>query len=225
MSTILAVDGSTILVRNNIMSNRIKELRDLLGLSQQRLAELANTTNQQIGRLESGSRKLSQDWMERLAPVLGVNPAELLPVGEIAPKIPLVGNVQAGVWKEANGDDPQWISVPIPHEFLKLRAYALRVVGTSMNTIYPEGTILICCHLEELNEQPRPGKRYIIENINPHGEIEQTVKEFQRDETGRPWAWPRSTDPRWQQPVPLDSGRDGHTISVRARVVYALRPE
>lgn len=58
--------------------NRIKELRELAGLSQEALAEKANTSAQQISRLEKSERKLNEDWMRRLAPHLGVRPHELM---------------------------------------------------------------------------------------------------------------------------------------------------
>jgi len=44
----------------------------------QNLAERADTTNQQISRLERGERRLTTDWMERLAGALGCNPAALI---------------------------------------------------------------------------------------------------------------------------------------------------
>lgn len=207
------------------MANRIKELRKKKGWSQQKLAEVVGTSNQQIGYLERAQRSLKQTWMVKLARALDVSPAELLPIETPPLALPLLGTVQAGVWRVPTEDEPEWISLPIPEVYMRLRAFALRVAGTSMNLIFPEGTILICCHMEELNEDPRPGKRYIIEDVDPHGEIETTVKEYQVDDDGRPWAWPRSTDPQWQQPVPLDNGRDGHTITLKARVVFALRPE
>lgn len=61
------------------MPNRIKELRIAKGLSQDALAELANTSQPQIDRLEKGQRNLTQTWMTRIAKALGVRPAELLP--------------------------------------------------------------------------------------------------------------------------------------------------
>jgi len=53
-------------------------IRDARGLTQQDLADLAGTTNQQIGHLEKGKRKLTVDWMNRLAPHLGVPPSALM---------------------------------------------------------------------------------------------------------------------------------------------------
>jgi phage repressor protein C with HTH and peptisase S24 domain len=59
-------------------TNRIAEFRKARGWSQQQLADLAGTTNQQIGHLESGRRRLDTVWMSRIASALGVEPVELI---------------------------------------------------------------------------------------------------------------------------------------------------
>ena len=59
--------------------NRIRELRDRIGLSQGELARLAHTDPSTISKLEKGTRGLDQHWMRRLAPHLGATPADLLP--------------------------------------------------------------------------------------------------------------------------------------------------
>lgn len=60
------------------MENRISQLRRAQGLTLQQLADRVGTTNQQISHLEKGRRKLSIDWMERLAAALACQPFELL---------------------------------------------------------------------------------------------------------------------------------------------------
>lgn len=60
------------------MKNRIKELRRGQGLTLQRLADLIGTTPQQINRLERGDRRLTTEWMERVAGGLSVHPTELI---------------------------------------------------------------------------------------------------------------------------------------------------
>ena len=59
------------------MINNIKLLRKQTGLSQQDLALRMGTTGQQIGHLEAGRRKLTQDWMCRLSVGLGCGLADL----------------------------------------------------------------------------------------------------------------------------------------------------
>ena len=60
------------------MTNRIQALRKQKGLSQQALAKRIGTSGQQVGNLEAGRRKLTQDWMERLAAGLECGPVDLL---------------------------------------------------------------------------------------------------------------------------------------------------
>lgn len=62
----------------DLMKNRIAEIRMARGLTLQEIAERAGTTNQQISHLEKGRRKLSYEWMERLAAVFACHPLELL---------------------------------------------------------------------------------------------------------------------------------------------------
>jgi phage repressor protein C with HTH and peptisase S24 domain len=61
------------------MQNRLKHFRDRAGLSMQALAAAVGTTAPQISKLEKGERRLTVDWMLRLADVFGIEPAELLP--------------------------------------------------------------------------------------------------------------------------------------------------
>jgi transcriptional regulator with XRE-family HTH domain len=42
------------------------------------LAERVGTSFQQIARLETGDRRLAEVWMRKIAPALGVRPADLL---------------------------------------------------------------------------------------------------------------------------------------------------
>lgn len=60
------------------MANRIREWRRRRGLSMQRLAEKIGTSRQQIHKLERGERRLSEDWLRRIAAPLGCLPADLL---------------------------------------------------------------------------------------------------------------------------------------------------
>ena len=60
------------------MKNRIAEIRKLRGLTLQEVAVKAATTNQQVSHLEQGRRKLTYEWMERLAEALSCHPLELL---------------------------------------------------------------------------------------------------------------------------------------------------
>jgi len=60
------------------MENRILELRKSKGLTLAQLADKTGSTAQQIGRLEKGERRLTTDWMEKIAKALEVLPEDLM---------------------------------------------------------------------------------------------------------------------------------------------------
>jgi transcriptional regulator with XRE-family HTH domain len=66
------------------MQNRISILRREKGVSLTALAEAAGTTKAQIQKLERGDRRLSLDWMDRIARALDVKISDLLPADVIA---------------------------------------------------------------------------------------------------------------------------------------------
>lgn len=63
------------------MKNRIKELRSARGITQEKLAELCDTSTPQIQRLESGNRQLNNKWIERISAALNVAPHDLFASG------------------------------------------------------------------------------------------------------------------------------------------------
>lgn len=62
--------------------NRIRELRKLAGLSQQAVADAIHTSKVTVSDLELGKMQLTHEYMRRIAPVLGVTPADLLPLSD-----------------------------------------------------------------------------------------------------------------------------------------------
>jgi DNA-binding XRE family transcriptional regulator len=59
--------------------NRIAQMRNARGMTQQELADLVGAHWITISKLERGITKLTTEWLEKLAPPLGVHPWELLP--------------------------------------------------------------------------------------------------------------------------------------------------
>lgn len=76
----LGEDGTMDSVHSHEMAgapNRIRELRELRKLTQERLADQINTTHTTIGRIETGERGLSDKWVRLISGALGVHPGEL----------------------------------------------------------------------------------------------------------------------------------------------------
>jgi transcriptional regulator with XRE-family HTH domain len=61
-----------------IVANNLKALREARGLSQEAAAEKMGTTRNQLAKLESGARRLSNVWIDRAAEVFGVDAGDIV---------------------------------------------------------------------------------------------------------------------------------------------------
>jgi transcriptional regulator with XRE-family HTH domain len=72
------------------MTSQLREIRKSRGLTLAELAAMCRppTTAVTIGRLETGMRKMTVPWLERLATALDLDPADLLP-GDVSTSVPV----------------------------------------------------------------------------------------------------------------------------------------
>lgn len=154
------------------MANRIKEWRLKRGLSMQALAERAGTSRQQIHKLERGERRLTEDWMRRIAAIVDCSPADLLSPNhdlgsdasglssaehrdsvDLASRRPVSvdRSDQIPVYASAQGGPDGTILAYEPIEFVDRpeplfgvrNAFAMYVVSDSMEPKYSQGALLL----------------------------------------------------------------------------------
>lgn len=89
----------------NPPSNRIAELRKKAGLTQQALAERLDVHWITISKLERGQTRLTIQWMEKIAPILGVSTFDLVPKPKAIATVQLFGRIVPGAELEMFPDD------------------------------------------------------------------------------------------------------------------------
>ena len=218
-------------------SDRLRRAREKAGYSSAKAAaEAMGVPVATYIQHENGSRGFPASRAERYARFFRVAPEWLLygsraadtHPAELGPRLFVKGEVAAGVWKEAWEVDPdEWevftgradVSAPLQKRF------GLRVVGSSMDLIYPPGTILECVEYD-FSEPIPSGKRVIAVRRRLDGSVEATVKELVRDDDGTEWLVPRSSSPAHQ------AFRGGETdspdiarVEIIGIVVASIRPE
>lgn len=150
---------------------------------------------------------------------------------EVKP-INVIGDVQAGVFKTA----VEWpksaqfqVKVPVEAPFDRIDTFGLRVLGPSMDQVFPSGTIIICAQIQDLGRlfEIQSGHYVVVKRRSAAtDELEASVKQFIRDEQGVAWLWPRSNHPEFQTPVrveDLSSSDDNDEVTVWALVVAEYR--
>jgi len=137
--------------------------------------------------------------------------------------ISIVSEVSAGTWREEPDlppDDRETIGIPSIPSIYRAVAFGVRVSGSSMDLVYPSGTILVCVPLFEFHREPRVGDRVIVRRERADL-YETTVKELAAGAAGQVVLVPRSSRPEHQQPLPLDGD---HQV-ILAVVIGSYREE
>jgi transcriptional regulator with XRE-family HTH domain len=82
------MDWSEPQAARRVLARNVRRLREAKGLSQEKLAELADMRQAHVSEIESGLTNLTLDNLQALAVALGVRPMELLNerTGDDAPK-------------------------------------------------------------------------------------------------------------------------------------------
>jgi phage repressor protein C with HTH and peptisase S24 domain len=158
--------------------NRIREWRQKKGWSLQQLAEASDTSRAQIDKLERGERRLTLDWMLRLAKPLDCLPADLLPQlsGSFASTdrlIPVRCAARGGDEQEMFLEDGPIDHRPAPTFVSNVRdAYAIYVVGESMTPMYRPGQLLYVNPHKPLT----PGRGVVITKFSKAVLIKELVR-------------------------------------------------
>lgn len=161
--------------------NRIREWRQNKNWSLQQLAEAADTSRAQIDKLERGERRLTLDWMIRLAKPLECLPADLLPqalpgavnINSRERMIPVRSAARGGDEQEMFLEDGPIDHRPAPGFVANVRdAYAIYVVGESMTPMYRPGQLLYVNPHKPL----MPGRGVVVTKLNRAVLIKELVK-------------------------------------------------
>jgi phage repressor protein C with HTH and peptisase S24 domain len=190
-----------LLVSNLGLRHVLRDLRERLKLSQDEAAAKAGVTGETISRIERGKVDPKPETLNALAPVYGVEAADLLtmlasdrPLATEAARIdvdvstgyrkndiPVIGEGEASPQGELFWDDgkplieaDEWMSRP--HDVTDPRAYAVRVRGDSMVPAFYPGMRLIVSP----NIPVKTGHRVYVEL---HGG-ERLVKVARRQKSG-----------------------------------------
>lgn len=138
----------------NELGAKLRELRDAKGVSRRQMAEDLDVHLQTVLRWEAATRKISIEWLERLAAYFGTTSAELLgEVNGVSP--PAVAQALPVVnwdYKEV-GREPVFATAPDADSVLR----AVLIEEGSMGRVAPPGSVII---FDETDTRPRDGHYY-----------------------------------------------------------------
>jgi transcriptional regulator with XRE-family HTH domain len=144
--------------------NRLRELRQACGLSQQAVAAAAGISGAYYGALERGDKRINADTAARLAGPLRCQAGELLGSGQ-GMSVPLTLAVAAA---EAAGRPPEY-DLPKPHERVQPhrldapeKCFAAEILDDSASVDFPRSTILFARRLPPHDAILATGARVVV---------------------------------------------------------------
>ncbi len=192
--------------------SRLRELRKAKGLSQARLAKLVGASQPDIARLERGGRRLTTDWMRRIAAALEVHPADLLEPEEPWPGrrsdvlravTPGFGPDEVTVYGYAIAGEDDCIDLANrsgigrvlrhPRQHGVAEAFAAYVAGTSMVPRYRPGELVYAIP----GRWPAAGEDCIVELKGGYG----FLKEFRERTAAEIVCWQHHPPGEWRRPL------------------------
>ncbi|WP_426043679.1 LexA family protein [Caulobacter sp. DWR3-1-2] len=210
----------------DFLNGRKKKLdADFLGELAQRLG-YASTDHFKRGQREGAENPAAADLaalkeanvvrLGSATPYTPMTAPVVPPMRDVTRRIPVVGDVEAGVWRETVARDAHdiddYLALDVQgYEQADLKAY--RVSGPSMNRVYVQGRFVVVAHPAQAGL--RSGDHVVIERWRG-SMTEVTLKEFVQEQDGRIALWPRSDHPDFQEPFHLkaqdEADQDGLTI-------------
>lgn len=178
--------------------------------------------------LNAKSKNPRSDTLSKIADALGVPLSEfvdetapaLLPPNElkIVPRyLEVRYRAKAGQWYEMDGDEPppyfDGAVAPKP-KYAAWPQWLEYVDGDSVNLKIQPGQFAHVVDAREMGYAPKTGDWVVVERHRDQGAIrERTIKQVEVRDGGAVLLWPRSTNPKWQEPVKMrDGAREGEDV-------------
>ena len=124
-------------------------------------------------------------------------------------ELPMIGPVQAGAWlalDDTGQEDPAMMPAAHDRRYLQAKQWLREVRGDSMNArnIYP-GDLAHIVELIGSGVNLNTGMIVEVTRSRDGGLLKEiTLKEVDIGERGEVTLWPRSTNPKWKDPIRLD---------------------
>ena len=211
------------------LNQRIFKARSDAKMTQQDLADAVKKTRGAVAQWESGDVRPRQATLEAIAKATK-KPLHWLISGidsfgdPSEPRVGLevVGDVSAGVWKEADFRYERRYEPVATHPDYPGHGQRLyKVVGDSINRIAESGEYLHAVEIHKGGLKPESGDLVIVRRMQ-HGLAEYTAKQLVY-EGGRWLLRPLSFDEKWQADIELE-GDEGTEIEVTDIVIAKWSP-
>ncbi len=204
-------------------TNRLAQVRDHAGMTQQQVAAAIGVTTTGYQNWEYGNTPIKATALRELAKLFGCTTDYLLNISDIkvavpsaARMLPVFGSISAGTPREALTQSDVMHETPerlyLEHE----RAFWLTVSGNSMNRLFPDGSLVLI----DPDEEVRNGD---VAVVFVNGDDATLKRVYFESESVR--LHPESYDPEYRDRVIDASDPDAPEVRVIGKAVSYTAPD
>lgn len=215
---------------------RLRAKREERGLSAGELAQRVGRSESAVRNQENGTNGIPAALARKYAAALGTTAGWILYGDNTPDAVPLpsteelqiIGPIQAGAWlaiDETVQDEPVFFTAVADRRYPHARQWLREVRGDSMNArgIVP-GDLAHIVDVMEAGINLNTGMIVEVTRSRAGGALREiTLKEVEITAEGMR-LWPRSTNPRWKDPVVLDDGAgDDIEVQITGLLLQAIK--
>lgn len=204
-------------------TNRLAQVRDHAGMTQQQVAAAIGVTTTGYQNWEYGNTPIKATALRELAKLFGCTTDYLLNISDIkvavpsaARMLPVFGSISAGTPREALTQSDVMHETPerlyLEHE----RSFWLTVSGNSMNRLFPDGSLVLI----DPDEEVRNGD---VAVVFVNGDDATLKRVYFESESVR--LHPESYDPEYRDRVIDASDPDAPEVRIIGKAVSYTAPE
>jgi hypothetical protein len=180
-----------------------------------------------LARLAAGL-EVPMDELARIMGLADAPPPLHAPLGRDA-ILPVRHKVRAGSWLEEDDTAQDHANGPAvaPDARFPVDQWLEEVEGDSVDELAPEGSFVQVAAWEGLGLTPTTGQIVVVQRTRDQGALRERSIKVVRRQGRRIELWPKSTNPRWNQPLVLvedPSRADETTVALAGLVIWVHRP-
>ncbi len=211
------------------LSQRIREARKRLGLSQAEFAHMLKASQGSVSKWENGKEMPSVSTIFDIAAITGES-AEALYLGTderfgsstTLVNISIVGQIEAEKFTEGYIWDrvSETYQIPVPNYISNLHMIGYLVLGNGGGNLFPDGSVALIITTNRYQLELRSGDVVLVLQKGNMDLVEVSLREYSVANDGA-WLWPISKDPSHRQ-YALQADAEGSAVQIIGQVVGGI---
>jgi transcriptional regulator with XRE-family HTH domain len=194
----------------------VRRIRKEQGLTAKEFAKRIGTSPPQVTRLETGQRRFTDIWLNRVAKGLDVAINDLLGESALLDVVLVAYVAGRDGGDEASKADRTSLKLPEDDRFSNVQRYGVLIGENHTGGRFVQGSIVICASLQDINEAMALGTHYHVRHQKDDGYL-SLICELDQDPSGKLWLVSATNNSSLKTSIPYEGM--SKTVFLTGRVI------